>query len=303
MGRRPDLSGVADVPGLGESGVHGLSGLRSCGFSGLMTEDYNWVLGSGVHTAVAVTEWTDLGALANSRLPSPQTLVFSLAGTTADIQVDGTYQLRVTGFDQFGQKIQEVTPVMTTIATTAGSNTRMVFYLSQVFAYVTKIEYRNPNPIGSPGDYEYEVGISNEWVYSNAGTDIKHAYGNNHGIGIPLRINLHAADNIGAYADMDLMSLVVARNHGTEQIGVPTNAQIVLGRNDTSILSEAANTADAPWGGGPEKFALITPANIPIPGGTTWTTWTVTDKIEFHAIAHTTRGMFQQSTTTPTYPR
>lgn len=237
-------------PRLGEETPAADSGLRNCGFSGWLKDEPDWIalqnnagIAAGSGGSPDEPVWTPFngGALTNRRLPFPQTLVFSLGAVSGIIPLPGvSYRVKVEGFDQFGQPVTEITPVLTTPIYTGGAGgvDTINFYLSQVFSYVKALYFwEGPNPF-TIGTVVYGVGILNEWLYTDTtgGTNTtQHVHPENHGLGLPLRVQGIGSTAGDVFEDMGVFGLTLTRINGTQQIGVPRDNHIeVAPSNDTA---------------------------------------------------------------------
>lgn len=130
----------------------------------------------GGASSAAVTTYTSL-TLAGSRMNPPATLVAQVIQTSA---AAGTLQLRVKGFDQFGERIVEETPVITIAA-----KTNNFIYLAKVFAYVDSIAFKSTGL--DIADDTISIGTRWDWTRTVDATNA-HTNGLNLGFGLPLRI-------------------------------------------------------------------------------------------------------------------
>jgi len=132
----------------------------------------------GGTASAAVSAWTAL-TVNNRPVPFCGTLVALLAQAST---TTGTVQLRVRGFDQFGQYVEEVTPVVSYAA-----KTNNYIYLAKVFSYVTSVEFKSTG-LDIAGD-TLSLGQRWDWTRTNDATNQHHAGRN---LGIPIYSRLAA---------------------------------------------------------------------------------------------------------------
>ena len=130
----------------------------------------------GGAASAAVTTFTTL-ALAKQANPYCTTLVALIAQGTP---VAGTIQLRIKGFDQFGQEINSTTPLVTLAA-----KTNNYVYLSHTMAYVTSVEFVSTG-LDIASD-TISLGQRWDWTRTNDGTN-EHLHGRNLGIAVMMRL-------------------------------------------------------------------------------------------------------------------
>lgn len=132
---------------------------------------------SGNTYTIPYQAWSSL-TLANQQNPFFGTLV---ALVTQGSPASGkTIQIRVRGFDQFGQYQEELTPVIA-----VANKTNTYVYLAKCFSHITAIHYRSSTltiatdtlSIGTRWDWTRTIDATND-----------HQYGRNLGIPIPVRL-------------------------------------------------------------------------------------------------------------------
>lgn len=190
----------------------------------------------GGTASVSVTAWTAL-AMNNKSMATLGTLVAQIAQGTP---VAGTVALRVKGYNQFHEYVEEVTPVVTLAA-----KTNNFVYLASTFAYVVSVEFMSTG-LDIASD-TISLGTRWDWTRTIDGTN-EHLFGRNLGIALPLRVSSYQDQlpTTGAFqrtkeagrtlsvGDLDLAKLPermqAPARHGfarLEATGVPTNGQTV----------------------------------------------------------------------------
>lgn len=136
---------AASSPGISEAQIGLDAGLRNMPFR-VTTYDNVDHLFSGKALGAASGAFTDVtkgpisATLLTKQLPFPCTPCFGLVHVANTGQV---LRFRVTGFDQFGQPIQEITPRITlanAVYTATNALPTAYIWLSMVFSYIEKIE-------------------------------------------------------------------------------------------------------------------------------------------------------------------
>lgn len=155
---------LARLPGVAEADVAQTSGLRwhrqVTQHVTSQTENVNARPVGGAASA-AVTNWTSL-TINSGSVPFCGTLVAHIAQATP---TTGTIQLRIRGYDQFGEYIEELAP---SVSLTAKTNNYI--YLAKVFSWVTEVAYKSTGldvagdtlSLGQRWDWTRTVDASNE---------------------------------------------------------------------------------------------------------------------------------------------
>ncbi len=257
--------GVGNV----EEGLHHASGLRTVTHTGNFAHSESCIASSA---ALVTTEgWTPLPlaqlpatsfawgtvtngvqTLSRTRLPFPCTPCVTYRQTNAAPAENQTFNVRLTGFDQFGQPIQEMLsgtqffmmPVLPTLTGSEGNPTpgtitdtfsrKTRAWFSKTFAVVTKVEYQSANPQGS--DDFIEVGMYFDFDYSTGLTAPYETYHNraNQGIGSLFRISPYGPTNPYQEAEFCGLTLTNLDNwhypiSSIATTGAPGTATLTLG--------------------------------------------------------------------------
>lgn len=159
-------------PGVTESHLSLGSGLRTRSYDVMLLTAVtsivsNVVLSSPVTTYTVVTQ-------AGNRLVYPSTLTLLLTQAAA---LTGSLQVRIRGFNQFGDFIEEETPL---IAIEAKSNN--FIYCAHVFSIVSEVAYKFTGAGTTPA---LNVGQRFDWVRTVDASNA-HTAGYNLGIGLPM---------------------------------------------------------------------------------------------------------------------
>lgn len=140
----------------------------------------------GGTASAAVTAWTAL-TVASGSVPFCGTLVAQVIQSST---TTGTLQLRVRGYDQFGEYVEEITPVVSLAA-----KTNNFVYLAKVFAYVVSVDFKSTG-LDIAGD-TISIGQRWDWTRTVDGMN-EHVGGRNLGIAIPVRIGKRPAGAVGS---------------------------------------------------------------------------------------------------------
>ncbi len=166
--------------GVREANIAFGSGLRSNSGFALFQSEQTIVVNAqpvGGAASAAVTAFTNLALTGINRLQygvTPCAHVVQASPNTA------TLQLRVKGYDQFGDSITETTPVVDLTAVTNN-----FVYLSKVFTYIEKVEFKSTG-LDIAGD-TLSLGSRFDWLQTESGSN-HHVAGENLGIGLPMRL-------------------------------------------------------------------------------------------------------------------
>lgn len=175
--------------GVQEGNVRLTSGLRSRSYYAHYGSAQTAIVNSvtvGAPAGAPITTYTTV-ALAGQRVNWPSTLV-ALLSTLAP--GEGTFQLRVKGFDQFGNEQVEETPEMTFEATTNN-----YYYLAKVFSFVTEVAYKS-NGVDDGAPFSLSLGQRFDWVRT-VDANNNHHYGENLGLGLPLLLRHRPQGGVG----------------------------------------------------------------------------------------------------------
>jgi len=165
----------ARLPGYTEGSVNRGSGLSRRDYIALLVSNQTKIVNAqaiGGPSGAAVTTYTSI-TRAGNRLNFPSTLVAAITPG-----VSGTVKLRVRGFDQFGERVDEITPTVT--LTTATTN---YIYLSKVFAFVEGVQFQS-NGLDSLAQ---TISLGTRWDWTRTiDASNNHIAGENLGWGFPL---------------------------------------------------------------------------------------------------------------------
>lgn len=170
---------LARLPGRSEAQVSEGSGLRTAHFRSFLQSDQTRNVNNqavGGASSAAVTSWTAV-TMNNRWNPYCGTLTALVTQASA---TTGTFQLRVYGYDQFGQPLVEETPVVSLAA-----KTNNYIYLAHCFSYVVGVEYKSTG-LDVAGDKLF-LGTRWDWTRTVDGTN-GHWGGRNLGVPIMLRL-------------------------------------------------------------------------------------------------------------------
>lgn len=216
------------LPGLSEADLHPSAGARThhsvLHLVGAQTQNVN-ARPIGGAASIAVTEWTSV-TVAGTLVPFGATLVALVAQASP---TTGTIQLRVRGIDQFGEYIEELTPVVNLAA-----KTNNYIYLARVFVAVLEVAYKSTG-LDIAGD-TLSLGQRWDWTRTIDGTN-EHIAGRNLGIPLPLRAGFRRA---GSSRAANRMSQPVLRQEGVRASAVLTASAI--SNNDTVTIDGVVYT-------------------------------------------------------------
>lgn len=217
----------------------------------------------GVGSA-AVSAWTSLTQL-NKLIPYGATLCANVVQATP---AASTFRLRVKGYDQFHEYVEEVTPTVT-----LASKTNNFIYLAKPFLQVEKVEYMSTG-LDIAGD-TLSLGPRWDWVRTNDATN-EHIAGPNLGVPLMLRSGrrigpttrnaFNFTQRVGPVrvaTDRDPLEILGCTFHDMTGAGFPVvpiaNDNIRVGQNE------------AGWIGSPDKIHFLAAAV---------TLWANTDEIQ-----------------------
>lgn len=161
----------------------------------------------GGAASAAVTTWTAL-TIGGLVVANPSTLCAHIAQASP---AASSIRLRVRGTDQFGEYLEELTPVVTLEA-----KTNNYVYLARVFAQVTDVSFQSTG-LDIAGD-TVSLGQRFDWTRTIDGTNHHHA-GRNLGIGIGLRLGIRPRGS-GKPTAPRFLQRVPERIRATASLGV-----------------------------------------------------------------------------------
>lgn len=196
------------------------TGLRLGSFSAIFSNEsgkcvaYN-PAGSGLVFA-ASTDWQPVAINRGNRLPMPctpcLTIVYSTGLMTA--YVTCSWQVRMTGLDQWGNHIQETLPQATVAKHANTVDTGLfIFWMSRVFSVVTKVEIRCSNAtmifavaavsVGARFTWDDSKIVTQDVDFSVGGKDEEILiYNKNQGLGLPVPVNPSFNNDPFTYPDV-----------------------------------------------------------------------------------------------------
>lgn len=172
-------SNLMRLQGRQEHDIAMYSGLRTARFNAALTSIQGLVFNgaaAGGGGGAAVTVWTDI-ALINRAIQFTSTLCVLV---TQDTPTTGTVQVRIRGYNQFGEYQEEITPVVAFVAKTSN-----FIYCAKVWSYIVQVSYKSAG-LDSGGD-AISLGPRWDWTRTNDGTN-EHLFGRNLGIAIPMQL-------------------------------------------------------------------------------------------------------------------
>lgn len=173
------MPNLARLPGLMEADVAWGSGMRRATHRlhcrTAQTQNVNARPIGGAASA-SVTTWTAL-TVNNRPAATLGTLVAQIVQASA---VVGTVQLRVRGYNQFHEFVEEITPTVVLAA-----KTNNFVYLAQTFAHVVSVDFMSTG-LDIAGD-TISLGSRWDWTRTNDATN-EHLFGRNLGIAVPMRL-------------------------------------------------------------------------------------------------------------------
>ncbi len=287
-------------PGIQEGQLHPSTGLRVAHQSLTLIHDPFLIVSNAAGTGgIAIenqTAWTvvasNVGALdigfkgagSVSEMPYPCTPVIGLTNTLAtNAEIGQVIQVRLTGINQFGDAIVEITPTITIVdnATTdlaSTPNTHLIF-MSKVFARVDKMEFKASVLTATENFLSLGVswgGFSIETTGFALGTTTEEIMGQswlNFGVGTPVKCRQHRVnfDTAGALVTLlrdagsrDIMTL--ALNEATQTrtaagVGCAIRTVESSGAQNSGFTIGQSDSALS-WQGDPNKWGFINTAFV-----------------------------------------
>lgn len=232
--------------GLREEHLHPEAGLRVMPWRARLRPSPGCIVGDT--NIVDQTSWTALTiSVARGMMPIPATLCVTFRNNNATPQFGQKLRFRAKGYGQFGEPVEEVTPLIELADNSGGGTPAQPFetriHLSRVFSRVVSFEYQASDIDGS-NDFVH-VGFrpsyyEDYYLFGSGLSDTYQVvYPQNFGLGLPLHTQRYGFGGSPSDGALDLLTVELTDATERAPIGIASYTFNAGANNDVITLASA----------------------------------------------------------------